>query len=205
MCRSCFLDATEQIRINRFSDYCPCTDATARAYGDGTGPGPQGDDSYRLYFGVGWRKAPWNENAVANIARKVLEEAALDQLPPLTAEQVQATLWDLVKQAQNSWKQNKPRVVVAADGRDYVEGKVEAEARAQAQAAHRARRQLIHTRKQTVSALMNNVSFFISLLSITACSEVYRSTSCHCAATRRCSRHHLTSSGPNCFAEMGDD
>lgn len=61
----------------------------------------------------------------------------LDRLPPLTAEQVQVILWDLVKQAQNSWKLNKPRVVVAADGQDYVEGKVEAEGRTQSrQAAH---------------------------------------------------------------------
>lgn len=68
VCRTCFLDATEQTKINQFSDYCPCTNTTAQAYGDGMGPGPQGDDPYCLYFGVGWRKAPWNENTVANIA-----------------------------------------------------------------------------------------------------------------------------------------
>ena len=88
---------------------------------------------------------------VTNIATCVLDDAEGDQLPQLTAEQVKAAIWDLVKQAQVSWKANKPRPSVDANGEERIEEESEAAARNTIYIGYREQRLKINARKKTVS------------------------------------------------------
>ncbi|KAJ3735319.1 hypothetical protein DFJ43DRAFT_992000, partial [Lentinula guzmanii] len=161
-----FLDATAQKRVNDFLGYMPISDATAEAFGNGERPGPQGDDLHRFYFGNGWRLHPWNDAVVANIAIKVLGDSAVDTLPSLTAKEVQAAVWDLARQAQVSWKGNKPRPVIDTNGEERMEDESEAEVRNLEQTLHRKQRTRINarksdkykTRKRGIAELLNATS-----------------------------------------------
>lgn len=145
---------TGQSKISDFSSYIAISDATAEAFGDGTGPGPQGDNLYCLYFGPGWRQSAWNREVVRNISRCVLKENEADTRPCLSSAEVEAAIWDLVRRAQTSWKGNKPRPVMDVNGEERMELGSEATARQHQYALHRAQRLKINARKKTVSQLM---------------------------------------------------
>jgi hypothetical protein len=148
--RMCFKRVTQQSKISDFSRYHAVNGVTAEAFGDGTGPGPQGDDLYRLYFGAGWRQSAWNREVVASISRCVLEEQQESTLPCLSHAEVEAAIWDLVRRAQTSWKGNKPRPVMDPNGEERMELASEAAARQHQYSVHREQRLKINARKKTV-------------------------------------------------------
>jgi len=84
----------------------------------------------------------------------VLNEVQGDTQPCLSAAEVEAAIWDLVRQAQVSWKVNKPRPVVGANGEERMEDGSEAAARQNQYALYREQRLKINGRKKTVSQLM---------------------------------------------------
>ena len=109
--RGTFRRLTKQSKINDFTGYTPVSEEAAKAFGEGSGPGPHGDDTHRLYLGDGWRQAAWNHTVVATMASAMLMEAAELQLEPaLSDDVVKAAIWDFVKQAWGSWSSTKPRV-----------------------------------------------------------------------------------------------
>lgn len=142
---------TGQSKLSDFSSYLAIDEATAEAFGDGTGPGPQGDDLYRLYFGPGWRQSVWNCEVVPNITRCVLAEVQGDQQPCLSSAEVDAAIWDLARRAQTLWKGNKPRPTTDANGQERMELGSEAVARQRQYACHREQRLKVNARKKTVS------------------------------------------------------
>lgn len=91
--RRVFRRLTEQSKINNFTGYTPVSDETITAFGESSGPGPQGDDTHRLYFDEGWRQAAWNHRVVTTMASAMLTEAAESQIePPLSEDVVKAAI-----------------------------------------------------------------------------------------------------------------
>ncbi|KAE9394390.1 hypothetical protein BT96DRAFT_786254, partial [Gymnopus androsaceus JB14] len=106
-----FWRLTEQSKINDFTKYSPVSEETAKAFGEGNGPSPHGNDTYCLYLGEGWQQVAWKHTVIATMASAMLMEAVESQLEPaLGKDVVKVAIWDFVKQAWNSWSSTKLRV-----------------------------------------------------------------------------------------------
>jgi hypothetical protein len=155
--RQCFRNFTQQQKINDFDGYSPIDEDTAKAFGDGDGPGPQGDNRYRLYLGNGWRQTAWNHTVVADMAESSLKQAREQKIEPaLTNDVMKATLWDFIKQARNSWSTTNPRV---HESGERIETQTEALSRSGQYKMQRAQAVRSNTRKAQVSCRTFSIVF----------------------------------------------
>ncbi|KAJ3766234.1 hypothetical protein FB446DRAFT_654110, partial [Lentinula raphanica] len=108
-----FRNATGQDIINSFQRYSPIEDHVAKAFENGTGPGPNGDTKHRLYFGTNYSRSAWNKAVINNILQTVPDKRRelRYQLCDLDVDVQSAILWGFIKQAQVSWIRFYPRLV----------------------------------------------------------------------------------------------
>lgn len=112
--------------ISQFQRYIPVDEGTAKNFSTGAGPAPP-ERNYRLYFGEGWRQAPWNHAVINNMVQPILMQATKERMEPnLTEDAIKAVIWDFVLQSQNSWNAKKPRI---HENGDRLETREEASAR----------------------------------------------------------------------------
>ncbi|KAJ4465789.1 hypothetical protein C8J55DRAFT_440499, partial [Lentinula edodes] len=105
-----FCRATGSDSINGFQSYKPIDKVLADKFASENGPGPENGTKFRLYFGDEWRKAKWNRVVVQNITSLIISHKERAHISfDLSKEVIEAYVWDLSTQAQNSWKARKPR------------------------------------------------------------------------------------------------
>ncbi|KAJ3825931.1 hypothetical protein F5880DRAFT_1477298 [Lentinula raphanica] len=152
--RRCFRSATGQDGINAYQHYTPIEDVIANAFEDGTGPGPNGDTAYTLYFGAKYSRSRWNKAVIDNILQCVpIERSELhSQLCDLDVDVQSAMLWDYIGQAQVSWVHYHPRL---------VDDKAETAAEARTRANEYNERRMIDTRLNTRKNQAGFLSFHI--------------------------------------------
>ncbi|EEB91882.1 hypothetical protein MPER_09691 [Moniliophthora perniciosa FA553] len=143
-----FLAKTGMAGVNSFQDYCPVHDATAEGYAKGTCLGPEGDKKYTLFFGEGWQKSKWNRQFIANIIPDIKSKQPEYRIlgECLSSLTIEGCLWDYIKQAQGSWKRDKPRVHHSGE---RFESRQEASNRAKQQEQDRSFQNRAHNRKTT--------------------------------------------------------
>ncbi|KAK7030931.1 hypothetical protein VNI00_013877 [Paramarasmius palmivorus] len=110
--RGVFRTATGSPAISKFEHYNPVDQATAELFAEGKGPGPEGGNKFRLYFGDGWRGAAWNRAIISNMYPLVVAAHAESRVGGscMSALGVEACVWGFITQARTSWKSFKPRV-----------------------------------------------------------------------------------------------
>jgi hypothetical protein len=140
---------TNQRRINHFQHYIPIDDVVAVNYANSSGPGPEGINTYTLFFGSDWRKSKWNQKVIENMISLVPEQQDKWRFtgPDLSADELGAFFWDFITQSRASWTQRQPRVHESGERR---ETRTEAEARAREYEMKRMLQVHLNTRKEEV-------------------------------------------------------
>ncbi|KAK7029031.1 hypothetical protein VNI00_014741 [Paramarasmius palmivorus] len=146
-----FCSATGATAINSFERYDPVDHDTVNNFADGKGPGPEGANRFRLYFGDAWRTASWNRVVISHMIPLVHAGKARKNIggSSMTNDGIEACIWGYISQARNSWKAYQPRV--HSSGSRY-ETQAEAITRAKASAAKRISSVRQNNRKNNVGS-----------------------------------------------------
>ncbi|KAJ3799093.1 hypothetical protein GGU11DRAFT_532749 [Lentinula aff. detonsa] len=146
--RSVFLSKTGMPNVNSFQTYSPVEDPIANAYEKCRGPGSEGMTQYLYFFGEGWKNSRWNRDVLARRVSEVVAQQENYRIPGpcLANDVILACLQDCLKQAQASWKRDKPRIHFSGERYETPE---EAQARARTQEGVRSSSVRVYARKAT--------------------------------------------------------
>lgn len=146
--------------FNAFKDYSPVQKHVIDVFlADERNHGPQG--SFHLYFDENWQSSRWNQIVVSEMSHAIQVAAGKltgkHQLEgELSREEIEAYLWDYLKQSQDSWGKDRCRV---HESGERMETHDEASQRARNYLDTRGAVTWSTSRKHHVST-STNVSFF---------------------------------------------